>query len=572
MKLINSRDLRVSPAWSIVWNPVKKLPANTTWQDDGIAIAQASPIFSPDGQLAIVGDAFLTNRIALQQHLPGKSFAEDPQMGDLQLIAGLWQQFGIESVARLCGTFAFAVWDRHQQKLWGVRDRVGAKTLYYNTSGSTVAIAPRLKTLTPYRTDDLDLVALRDYLCCAFVPGERTLWRQVRELRPAEMLCLSREGESRQFYWQPQAKVCHADRPVTWHAGELRSLLEQVVQDNLPSHQPVGAYLSGGLDSSCIVALASQFHDRPVHTYSIHFGADYPNELEFADRVARHCQTQHRVLEITPDRVWEMLPVTMANLDDPIGDPLTVPNYLLGQIAGEEVSTILNGEGGDPCFGGPKNKPMLLDAIYAGVATSTPPDLLSSYLSSYKKCFRELPQLLKPEILGAIASETSVFSPDLHSETDYLNRLMLLNIKFKGADHILTKVNNLTSAAGLSGRSPLFDPRIVELSLQIPPNYKLAGAEEKAVLKSAVADLLPQEIVYRPKSGMRVPVSAWFYRFWRRRAKSLLLSRNAQILTYFDRAVIGDWLEFRGDPWHRYGIKLWLLVSLEMWLQVHRSK
>ena len=149
---------------------------------------------------------------------------------------------------------------------------------------------------------------------------------------------------------------------------------------------------------------------------------------------------------------------------------------------------------------------------------------------------------------------------------------MFINTRFKGADHILTKVNNLTSALGLEGRSPLFDRRIVDLSLTVPPQYKLSGAEEKAVLKAAVRDLLPEAILKRPKSGMMVPVQLWFRRQWRRRARALLLSRRACIRDYLNREVIREWLDYRGDTWSRYGVKLWLLVSLELWLRSHQPK
>jgi asparagine synthase (glutamine-hydrolysing) len=268
--------------------------------------------------------------------------------------------------------------------------------------------------------------------------------------------------------------------------------------------------------------------------------------------------------------MWNNLPITIANLDDPIGDPLTVPNYLLGKLAAEKVEVILNGEGGDPCFGGPKNKPMLLNSIY-GFLQEEQQDIVSSYLSSFQKCFGDLSKLLKPDIWEFVQKQPYVFESDLNSDADYLNRLMLLNIKFKGADHILTKVNNMTRANNLIGLSPLFDQRIVELSLEIPPKYKLSGADEKAVLKQAVADLLPETILTRPKSGMMVPVNFWFRKIWQRRTKNLLLSKKAAIAPYLNQDLIKDWLNYQGDTWRRYGIKLWLLVSLEIWLQVNRK-
>ncbi|MFM7367057.1 MAG: asparagine synthase-related protein, partial [Sphaerospermopsis kisseleviana] len=271
-------------------------------------------------------------------------------------------------------------------------------------------------------------------------------------------------------YWQLQEKVIDVNQPLEWYSEKLNALLKQVIKEYLPENQPLGVFLSGGLDSSSITALAAKLHNAPVHTYSIHFGTETPNELEFSSLVAQHCQTQHHILEITFREMWERLPETMLYLDDPIGDPLTVPNLLIGKLARENVEITLNGEGGDPCFGGPKNQPMLINSLYGTINNQ---DALTAYLISFQKCALDLPQLLKPEIWQSVKNESSVFYHALNGDINYLNRLMKLNIKFKGADHILTKVNNLTQAANLQGLSPLFDQRVVDLSMQIPPEYKL---------------------------------------------------------------------------------------------------
>jgi asparagine synthase (glutamine-hydrolysing) len=557
-------QIQVNPNWLLALDCPKLTSDGITWRDDRLVIFHTQPVFSPNQRFAIVGDIWLSNIRELSHQHQGVN----PLLQPLSIIANLWEKFGVDCLTQLQGIFALTVWDREQQQLYLGRDRVGGKTLYYAKKGKTHWIAPRLKTLAPYHSHEVDIVAMRDYLSCAFVPGDRTLWQDVRELRPGMYVCLPEDSQP-QPYWQPKEDIQNADKSIKWHGEKLRSLLNQIVQESLPNNEPVGAYLSGGLDSSCITALASKFHNYPVHTYSLHFGADCPHELEFSSVVAEHCQTQHHILEITPQQMWELLPTTMAHLDDPIGDPLTVPNYLLGKLAAQDVTVILNGEGGDPCFGGPKNKPMLLNSLYGSPRNHA--NELTTYLTSFKKCFAYLPQLFRPDIWQTVQNEPSVFAPDLNSDADYLNRLMLLNIKFKGADHILTKVNNLTSAAGVEGRSPLFDQRIVEMSLQIPPAYKLSGADEKAVLKQAVADILPEAIITRPKSGMMVPVQRWFRQLWQREAQGLLLNRKAAIAPYLNQALIRDWLNYRGDTWSRYGVKLWLLVSLELWLQVNKN-
>jgi len=560
-----------STDWWLIWGKVDTISEAFVWRDDRVAIAASQVAVSPTGRFVVVGDVWLPNRTEIFEHedIPYQHW----QSTDLQFVAYLWERYGFTTWEKLIGAFALAVWDRDQQTLWLGRDRSGVRTLYYTTGVGSCWIAPKLRTLTPHCPQALDLVALRDYLCCAFVPGERTLWQYIREVRPGSSLQLP-DGKIR-TYWALQERVQTGTPPSegsidffqqAHYADRLRSLLNQVIQDYLPQGEPVGTFLSGGLDSSYVTALAAKFYDAPVHAYSIHFGAECPNELEFSSLVAAHCQTDHHILEISFHEMWNRLPETMAFLDDPIGDPLTVPNLLLGRMAGESVRVVLNGEGGDPCFGGPKNQPMLINALYGEVNRQ---NSLQAYLLSFQKCASDLAQLLKPDIWATVREEPSVFSDDLVSNHSYLNRLMGLNIKFKGADHILTKVNNLTHAAGIEGRSPLFDQRVVELSMQIPPEYKLSGVQEKAVLKQAVADLLPDAVIQRPKSGMMVPVQLGFRKYWNRQAKALLLTKKAAIVPYLNQSLIRNWLDYQGDTWNRYGVKLWLLVSLELWLQAN---
>jgi asparagine synthase (glutamine-hydrolysing) len=540
-----------SPRWLVAWGDVAGI--ESVWNEGKFAIVTAQNwVMSNCDRFVITGDIWLSNR---------RDISLDLDRSDLEIFAGLWVKWGEKSLDLLTGMFGLIIYDRQLEQLLIVRDPIGARTVYY-TAGKTRWIAPQLSSLNPYRSNLIDPIALRDYLTCSFVPGARTMWQDVREIRPGTALKLP---EAQMYpYWQLQERVVERES-LEWHGNKLRSQLERVMQEYLPTQEPVGIFLSGGLDSSCITALAAQLHDAPIHTYSIHFGSECANELEFSSLVAHHCQTNHHILEITFQDMWDKLPETMAYLDDPIGDPLTVPNLLIGKLASHDVSITLNGEGGDPCFGGPKNQPMLIDSLYRSVTNHNP---LPAYLSSFQKCATDLPQLLKPDIWQQM-QQPWIFEADLNSQMSYLNRLMALNIKFKGADQILTKVNNLTQAAGLQGRSPLFDRRIVEMSMAIPPEYKLSGVQEKAVLKQAVANLLPAAIINRPKSGMMVPVQLGFHKYWQRQAAAMLLSRRALIAPYVNQDLIQSWLSFRGDVWGRYGVKLWLLVSLEIWLQVN---
>ncbi len=448
------------------------------------------------------------------------------------------------------------------------RDPVGERTLYYAMGKEGMVHAPKLKNLRKY-AQGVDIEALRDYLCCAFVPGERTMYRGVSELRPGASLDIS-TGEI-----TPGTEFLEgawsAEEPLEVHARRLRPLLESAVRTRLPGKgEPVGVYLSGGLDSSLIAALVQNLHDGPVHTFSIHFGDATPHELKWSSMVAEHLGTTHQILGFDGKTIYQHLEETLDALDDPIGDPLTVPNYLLGRAArAEGITTIFNGEGGDPVFGGPKNLPMLLHALY----DTDESDSRAAYFRSYQKCYDDLPKLLTPackESLKSAPPQEALLDAYLGESSpmkDYLNRLMLINVRLKGADQILTKVSNLTSVHGLIAASPLFDEKIVEAGFAIPGKYKLDGAREKAVLKEAVKDLLPDAILARPKSGMMVPVQKWFQQELQKPARAKLLSKNARLRPFLEQNLLKQWLDYAPQPFPRQGVKLWLVLTLELWLE-----
>ncbi len=537
--------------------------AEPTWHDGTVAFASAPDWTDSTGTVVASGEVILDNAEELRRKL------ESPGSEDGQLLAELYLRYGENTGRHALGMFSVAICDSRANQLVLLRDGVGARTMYYATDGRRWWFGSRLRAVRALARvpKDISLTALRNYLTFAFVPGSETMWQSISELRPGVALRIP-SGELRP-YWEPEERVPYPLDSIDGHALRLRPLLEESVRVRLPNSGPVGIYLSGGLDSSLVTALAARDAPGPIHTYAINFGSKYPNELPFSQMVAEHCGTHHHVLTVTEKQIQEAFWETTGELDDPIGDPLTVPNCLLGKIASQDTQIILNGEGGDPCFGGPKNLPMLLNELYGPEGGQS-----AAYLRSYQKCFDDLPRLLNGDIRSALEQlppQEEILAPFLTNRQmpQYLNRLMHINVRLKGADHILTKVSNLTSANGLIGRSPLFDRRIVEAGFQIPPVHKLAGTTEKAVLKRAVADLLPEPILTRPKSGMLVPVQAWFKHGLRRFARQTLLDRKARIRPYIDQGVVKEWLQYRGNLWPRHGVKIWLVLALEVWLRIH---
>ncbi|MGW3286675.1 asparagine synthetase B family protein [Streptomyces sp. NPDC001002] len=532
--------------------------------------------------LRAVGEVTLHNRADLLAALVADGAPAPQDTGDGELLLRCWARLGAEGVALAEGMFALAVLDGHDLVL--IRDHVGARTLFYARAADAWAASTSLRALRrwPALGTRMNLSAVRSFLTFAYLPGDETLLEGVREVLPGRVLRLAADGTvTETVYWEPQERLGEGEFGGSDdHVLALRALLEEATARRLPEAEAVGVLLSGGIDSSLVTALAAKLHGHPVHTYSISFGDELPNELGYSGLVATHCHTRHRVLTVSGTAVAARLADTAALLDSPVGDPLTVPNLLLAEaVAGDGLRTVLNGEGGDPVFGGPKNLPMLVQEMHAGApgAQGSPwyEDRATAYLRSYRKCWTDLPDLLTADALSALESapapqrfvEPYLTGPDRMSHL--LNQLLHCNLRTKGAHHILTKVERLTASQGLQGRAPLFDRRVIDHAFATPPTLKLRGTSEKWVLKEAVRDLLPPTVVDRPKSGMRVPVQQWLSGPLRELGGDLLLGRAARQRGLFRPETVRTWLRGEGTLLPRQGGKLWLVLTLELWLRAY---
>ena len=458
------------------------------------------------------------------------------------------------------------------------RDAIGERSLYFAVlPHGRIIYASRLQDLltSGHVARALDITAVATYLSWSYLPGRETLVRGICKVMPGEVVRFKGGDLTRGYWWTLPGE------PDQWrHEAslrvDLRERLETAVRRRLPrgqkAGQPVGATLSGGIDSSLVVALAARLHDAPVVSYSVSFGADYRNELPFSALVARHCGVEQRIVELSPKLVVDELDRTIALLGDPIGDPLTVPNAMLFREAARDVSVVLNGEGGDPCFGGPKNTPMVLAELFGDLyADDAARHRAASYLRAHQKCYDDLAAMLDPQALAAIPGHAleDWVTPYLEDPCwkSFVGRLMSINLLCKGAHHILGKVDALSGPFGVLPRAPLFDRDVVELAFATPPQLKLHGTIEKYLLKEAVRDLLPREIIERPKSGMLVPVQGWFRGPLLHEARERLLEGLAP-WGLFRRDYLERLLDGRLPGLHtRRGVKIWLLITLEAWLR-----
>jgi len=491
--------------------------------------------------------------------------------------ADWWAVILQEKLDRVTGSFALA-WAAEDGSLSLARDAIGHRSLYYAHDENSFVFASTVRALlevgaAPRR---IDLRALAAYLAYAYVPGRSTLALGISEVLPGEIVSFRLSALKLRQFWDLPSEPRRFEAEEALRTG-LRATLARTVEKHLPANAAVAASLSGGIDSSLVVALAQRVSPFEVASYSITFGPDYADEIEWSSLCAKHCRTSHTIVEITPSAVLAHLDDTVAALDKPNGDPLTVPNALLFRAMAERSSVALNGEGGDPCFGGPKNLPMLLSALYGHgdepSAGANQEDLgapARNYLRAHLKCFDELPDLLCAEIFRAActpALESDVLPWFSDSRWGGLvSKLMAINTRFKGGHHILPKVNALSAPFGVFARSPLFDKALVEFAFSIPPELKLRGTDEKYLLKQAVRDLLPAAILERPKSGMLVPVEAWFQGPLLPQAKARILDGLGS--TIFRRSYLEKLLQGKlGGLRPRRGVKIWLLLTLEAHLR-----
>ncbi len=464
------------------------------------------------------------------------------------------------------GAFALA-WLDPGGALHLARDAIGERSLFYASTPEGLTFASTVRDLLAAGVPAyLDTGAVSAYLAYGYIPGRRTLVEGISELLPGEHVEV-RDGELRRGrLWSgpPEDAAPDTDRR---YSEELRGILERAVTRRLPDDGPVAVTLSGGIDSSLVLALAGRLHIGDVTAHSLSFGRTAPNELAYARLVALHCGVDHHIVDLSAKRVIEGFDASIGALSKPIGEPLTVANTLLFERTASSARVVLNGEGGDPCFGGPKNVPMLLREIYGPGALEQPEGHLErSYLRAHRKCFDELARAVDTPP-GELEAE---LFDHLHDERwpTLVNRLTALNVTFKGAHHILAKVDHLSRASGAVARSPLFDRDVVDAALRMPAQLKLNGRVEKYVLKQAVEDIVPRLIRDRRKSGMRVPVEAWltgrrFDRFARERILDGLAPRGL-----FRRDYLESLVRPGEHPPPRRGAKIWLLLSLEAWLRV----
>ncbi len=490
---------------------------------------------------------------------------------DSSTLAALYHAEGLPFVKSLRGQYLLAIRDGATWHL--VRDGAGARTVYYAETGGRFlfAVEPKGIWQAPGFQRRLRPGAVAQYLTFSFLPGHQTMLQGLYELPAGHTLSWdAKQGTRLARYFRFEDCAAGPRRTDEAWVGEFNHRLEIAIGRRLPAEQTsLAVFLSGGIDSSAVTAALCASTDTPVHSFAVHFGKKYPHELEFAKAVADHCNTVHEEVLIEPKHFLPRLRRMIWHLDEPIGDPITMPNFELARHVGNMFPFIFNGEGGDPCFGGPKSIPMLLHHWYG---TSRGPNFREkAYLESYRRGYEELGRLLNPEFARGFDPDQELEGPltpffDCPHARGLLDKLTAINIRLKGAHLILPKVDRMLGAWGAQPLSPLFDEDLIRLCFEMPETLRFSRGVEKVIIKEAFRGRLPHSIIERPKSGMRVPVHYWFQGELKRFAHNLLSRENIQRAGIFAPERVQQLLNYEtAQGPGRYGLRIWMLVTFELW-------
>ena len=564
------------------------------------------PIANEDGTVSVICNGEIYNFRELRRELIARGH-EFSTRSDSEVIVHLYEEHGAGFVKHLHGMFALALWDHEARRLLLARDRLGIKPLYIRRDSRYLAFSSELKSLLeiPGARREVDPAALHEYLALGYVPTPLCLLQGYEKLQPGTLLVASSAGVSMEPYWQPDHEQPE-DRTLEEWSEDLVPALEQAVVSQMVSDVPLGAFLSGGIDSSAVVAFMARNSSRPVNTYSIGFetngGAGYYNELPYAKQVARRFATNHHEIIVRPD-VARLLPDLLWHMDEPVADSALVTTYLVSEFARQDVKVILSGVGGDELFGGYRRYwseylahkyrrlPRLLrESLLVPLAGALPSDRHSKWLDRS----RLVKSFLRHAELDADARYERfmrVFSPDhlsricpgaqVHESAavtraftgtatdDAVQRLIEVDLQTQLPDDLLLLTDRMSMATSLECRVPLLDDRLLDLSRRMPGAMKVRGTKLKLVLKQALRGVLPDQIIDRKKRGFGAPVGNWFKNELTDFVDSVLDEKTIRKRALFDWDGIRELRAAHAADREDYTDHLLSLVNFEIWCQVY---
>lgn len=577
------------------------------------------PMVSACERYQIVYNGEIYNHVALRRDLEAAGHAPSWRgMSDTEVLLAGITAWGLEdTLAKAEGMFAIALWDRKHRTLTLARDRLGEKPLYYGWQGGVFLFGSELKSLRAHpafqgtvRRDSITAMLRHGH-----VPEDLTIYKDVHKLRPGEMATLSNEAPQPQrwFYWDGAAVAASPKGPVLSDQeaiDQLEALLLDAVGNQMMSDVPLGAFLSGGIDSSIIVGLMQHLSDRPVHTFSIGFHEARYNEAEFAKAIAKHLGTHHTELYVGDNDLRDVIPALPVMYDEPFADSSQIPTHLVAKLAREHVTVALSGDGGDELFGGYdryrqgagflkilRALPHPLRSLGASAIRALPASLLNTVMeplrptpqgkepngqrlhriANYARS-RDVDELHRKMVSvwrfpeAAVingASPPSILADHLPQRGDLtdIERMMQLDMLAYMPDDILAKVDRATMAVALESRAPLLDHRVAEFIWPLPLNMKIRDGKSKWLLRQVLYRHVPQELIERPKMGFEVPIGLWLRGGLRDWAEALIASDRLAREGFLEPTLIRRMWDQHQNGSHNWGLQLWNVLMFQAWLE-----
>ncbi|MGH8801792.1 MAG: asparagine synthase (glutamine-hydrolyzing) [Casimicrobiaceae bacterium] len=558
----------------------------------------AQPMSSADGAVSVVFNGEIYNFQTLRAELARGGWIFRTA-GDTEVLLAGWHAWGARMVDRLRGMFAFALWDARDATLFAARDHLGVKPFHYAWDGATFVFGSEIKALLahPAVSQELDLAALRLYLECQFVPAPYSIFAGIRKLPPGHELRLRGDNLDIRRYWSPD----YADKLALDDTDALAALdreLRASVEGMLVADVPIGAFVSGGVDSGLIAAIMTDVRGGPIDTFNIGFEGEVVSEHREAAAVARHIGSRHHTVMLAPDDVLDTFDHWIDIFDEPFADQAALPTMLLAGYARRHVTVVLTGEGADEVFGGyaiyRKREREERYVRWLGAKASPLPALLRrlpmrvrkdrllrSIVEPLRRRYRTIPNvfdtltqtsLLAPALLAATAQAPDVgeFAARAYAECNsdqYLDRLLHVDTRLWLPDDLLTKVDRATMAHSLEARVPYLDHRFVEFCARLDGNLKIRGTTHKFLLKELASRYLPQEIVTRSKQGFVMPLSEWLTGRLSTQLESQLLGDGLARRGIFRPAALQRLLAAHRSGRRQHAGRLWALLILERWFR-----
>jgi asparagine synthase (glutamine-hydrolysing) len=556
----------------------------------------SQPLGNEDGSIQVTQNGEIYNYVELRDELLARGHTLRTH-GDTETIALLYEDFGDRFVEHLRGMFAIAIWDARRKRLVLARDRLGKKPIYWTIRDGRLAWGSELKALLadPSQPRELDRVALARFLQYQYIPAPGTILHGVHKLEPASVLTWDGGDVEIRRYWSPTYGP-KANRSLDEDREEGLELLREAVRLRLRSDVPVGLFLSGGMDSSTVLALMAEASSQPVRTFTIGFEDAEYDERNYARAVATHFGTQHTEEVVALD-VIGMLPGLAEHYDEPFGDSSAIPTYRVAQVAAPHVRVVLTGDGGDETFAGYDRyrvllalnrlavlpKPMRKGLVHARDAarrmsgravvrsdsnTSLAETVVLSADEQYLRGLSQSDLRLRSRLMGGdpVADQDAYLLDALASgPTDLLDRMLHADTLTYLPEDLLVKMDRATMAHSLEARAPLLDHKLVEFTGRLPAQRKMQAGTTKVLLREIAGTLLPPSLLDRPKYGFAAPLEGWFREDLAGVYRDVVLAPDARLRDHLDQEVAAGMLTEHLGGRADLSRRMWLLLAFELW-------